>query len=286
MSSIMERIEYTDKDFEFIRRIMAETSGINLNVAKRELVYSRLAKRIRHLGFDSFADYCDLLRQDAGELGQCVNAMTTNVTSFFRENHHFEYLRQVVFPESLSRASTAEVNTLRIWSAGCSSGEEPYSIGIAAREFFGDHPLWNIKIDATDLDSSILDRARQGVFRTKDVDGMDQGYLKRWFHKGTQSNAGRVRVVPEIRELVSFSKLNLKEEWPEREKYDVIFCRNVMIYFDMDLKKQLVHGFHRMLKPGGFLFVGHSESLFGLSDKFEVAGKTIHKRRREMENVA
>jgi chemotaxis protein methyltransferase CheR len=275
----MERIEYSERDFEFIRGMMATTSGISLNPAKKELVYSRLAKRIRHLGLDTFSDYCELLQHDQGELGQCVNAMTTNVTSFFRENHHFEFLRQVVFSERVSRARFDEENTLRIWSAGCSSGEEPYSIGIAAREFFGNDPMWNIEIDATDLDTTILARAAKGVFRLKDVETMDPALLRTWFHKGTSCNAGKVRLVPEIRKLVNFFQLNLKDEWPDLPQYDIIFCRNVMIYFDIDLKRQVIEGLHRMLKPGGHLFVGHSESLFGLSENFEVAGKTIHRKK-------
>lgn len=284
--NVMERIEYSDRDFEFIRGIMADTSGINLNPAKRELVYSRLAKRVRHLGFDRFTDYCDLLKHDMAELGHCVNAMTTNVTSFFRENHHFEFLRQVVFPEKLTHSDLDGTNTIRIWSAGCSSGEEPYSIAIAAREFFGNHPMWNIEIDASDLDSTVLEKARGGVYRSRDVENLDPGYLKRWFHRGTESNEGRVRVVQEIRDLVNFFTLNLKDEWPDQSQYDVIFCRNVMIYFDIELKRRVIEGFHRMLKPGGFLCLGHSESLFGLSDKFEVAGKTIHKKRQVIQDAA
>lgn len=278
----MERIQYSDQDFDFIRKFMVDTSGINLSVAKKELVYSRLVKRVRHLGLDRFQDYCELLSKDSAELGHCVNAMTTNVTSFFRENHHFEFLRQVAFPEMLAHGNPNSTNSCRIWSAGCSSGEEPYSIAMTAREFFGGDPMWKVEIDATDLDSAILDRARQGVYRSKDIASVDAPRVKRWFQKGTDANEGRVRIVSEIRQMVEYQKLNLKHEWPQRALYDMIFCRNVLIYFDTDLKQQIISGLHKMLKPGGYLFVGHSESLFGLSDKFEVSGKTVHKRRRAL----
>ena len=212
--------------------------------------------------------------------------MTTNVTSFFRENHHFEFLRQVVFAEKLARDSRDTINTIRIWCAGCSSGEEPYSVAMAAREFFGNHPLWRVEIDATDLDSNILARADRGIYREKDVHGMDPACLRRWFHKGTDGNQGRVRVIPEIRSMVNFSVLNLKDNWQDRPPYDVIFCRNVMIYFDTEFKRRLIERFFRVLKPGGYLFVGHSESLFGLSSKFEIVGKTIHQKRRVARDAA
>lgn len=286
MISVLERIEYSNEDFECIRDIMADICGINLNAAKRELVYSRLAKRVRQLHLNSFKEYCTLIRNNPVELGQCVNAMTTNVTSFFREQHHFDFLNQVVFPERVANASESSPNTVRFWSAGCSSGEEPYSIAMSALEFFGNDPLCSVEIDATDLDSTILERARGGIYRQKDVRGMEPARLHRWFHRGTKSNEGQVRIVPEIRERVTFRALNLKEHWPDRPAYDVIFCRNVMIYFDLDLKRKLIDGFFNMLKPGGYLFVGHSESLFGLSGNFEIVGKTIHKRRQAARDVA
>ena len=280
MNSLISRIAYSDADFEFIRGIMATNSGINLNDSKRELVYSRLAKRVRRLGLDDFGEYCELLASDPSELAQCINAMTTNVTSFFRENHHFEFLQQVVFPEHASKRGRDSINDINIWSAGCSSGEEPYSIAMSAQEYFGDDPGWNININATDLDSSVLERAALGVYRARDVAGLEPARLRRWFQKGTDSNEGRVRVASGVRSMVSFNTLNLKHKWPEQPLYDIIFCRNVMIYFDMALKREIIDGFYRVLKPGGYLFVGHSESLFGLSDRFEIAGKTIHRKRR------
>lgn len=285
MNRVMSRIGYSDQDFEFIREIMAIASGINLNGSKRELVYSRLAKRVRYLGFESFGEYCALLRDDDDELNHCVNAMTTNVTSFFRESHHFDFLKQVIYPEHASHSVAGEVNNLNIWSAGCSSGEEPYSVAISAREYFGDDPGWNININATDLDSSIVEKASRGIYRTKDVGNVDATCLRRWFHRGTESNEGKVRVVPEVRNMVTFNTLNLKHPWPELPLYDIIFCRNVMIYFDMQLKREVIEGFYRALKPGGYLFVGHSESLFGLSDRFEIAGKTIHRKRRALKHA-
>ena len=246
---------------------VAITAGINLHDGKRELVYSRLSKRVRSLGFGSFGDYCSVLAGDQREVLQCINYMTTNVTSFFRENHHFEFLTREVLGKQSGKT--------RIWSAGCSSGEEPYSIAFTCEA----HPGNLSEIVATDLDTEIIRKAQRGVYSMRDVTGLTDSQLKRWFLRGKGDLRGQVKVAEDIKKMVSFSQLNLKDEWQHRDLFDVIFCRNVMIYFDNDFRQQLLAKFYNHLRPGGYLILGHSESLFGLSDKFSVVGKTIHQKK-------
>ncbi|MCB1643969.1 MAG: protein-glutamate O-methyltransferase CheR [Pseudomonadales bacterium] len=278
MNQLLERLTFTQEDFETIRDLLQEASGINLNPAKQELVYSRLAKRVRELGLRDFSAYCRRLKSDTEELNRTLNAMTTNVTSFFREAHHFEFLKQTVLP-AFSASIAAKSRPFTVWSAGCSTGEEPYSIAMVMRAFFADKPDGQFEITATDIDSDVLNTARAGIYRMRDVEALPPETLKRWFLKGSEGNFGKVRVVPEITRLVRFETHNLKTAELLQPQYDVIFCRNVMIYFDMELRRRIIEGFSRMLRPGGYLFVGHSESLFGLSDAFEVVGRTIHRRR-------
>ena len=264
----LERLNYQPADFQVIQEVMHRYAGINLHEGKKELVYSRLAKRVRGLGFDNFKDYCRILNSDDQEILHCINSMTTNVTSFFRENHHFEFLQE----QLLNNPATKK---LRVWSAGCSTGEEPYSIAFTCAAY----PQVETRIIATDLDSEVLSRARAGIYKYKDVADIDQGSLKRWFLRGKGHRSGQVRVQDPYRRMVEFSQLNLKHDWEHDEPFDVIFCRNVMIYFDNDLRTQLIHRFRNHLKPGGYLILGHSESLFGLSDQFSVVGKTTHQRK-------
>ncbi len=262
-----ERLNYKTEDFKVIQAMMYRHAGINLHDGKQELVYSRLAKRVRTLGFNNFSDYCSRLSEDSEEVLHCINSMTTNVTSFFRERHHFEFLTKEVL-------SKPETRSLRIWSAGCSSGEEPYSIAFTCAGF----PQVSTEIVATDLDSDIIRKASNGVYKMKDVNGLSELELKSWFLRGRGKREGMVRVIESFRQMVKYSQLNLKEDWHHDEPFDVIFCRNVMIYFDSEFRSRLIDQFHRYLKPGGHLILGHSESLFGLSKKFKVAGKTIHQK--------
>ena len=260
-----ERLAYSPDDFKAIQGLVSEHAGINLRDGKQELVYSRLAKRVRKLGFNNFRDYCHHLAGDEEEILHCINSMTTNVTSFFREGHHFEFLAGEVLHNATSK--------VRVWSAGCSTGEEPYSIAFTASA----SPA-QVEITATDLDTHVLQHASNGVYRLKDVAGLEQASLKKWFLRGKGSRQGQVRVNRQFRDMVNFSRLNLKEAWTWPEPFDVIFCRNVMIYFDHELRSRLIERFHQHLKPGGYLILGHSESLFGLSNRFRVVGKTIHRK--------
>lgn len=275
----MERFDFDDRDFEYIREMVIKNAGIHLTEAKRELVYGRLSKRLRALRLNSFSQYCDILKSgDSEEFTRCVNAITTNVTSFFRENHHFEYLSNVVLPELIKKNESLPRPELRIWSAGCSSGEEPYSIAITVKESITTAGNWDIKILATDLNSEILDMARTGIYKSEALENLSPARRNRWFRKGTGSNDGFVRIVPEIRDLLHFRKLNLTGTWPMKKSFDIIFCRNVVIYFNQETRRTLVNRYVDNLKDGGYLFVGHSESLLGLTDRLKSVGKTIHRK--------
>ncbi|MGH8119800.1 MAG: CheR family methyltransferase [Gammaproteobacteria bacterium] len=272
------RYKFTDNDFNYISSLINGHTGIRLGQTKRELVYARLTKRLRALGLQTFREYCDLLRDgDQNELINCINAITTNVTTFFREIHHFEFLERTVLPDLIRQKALSVLPRVRVWSAGCSTGEEPYSIEIVLRE----QPAlqrWNVRLLATDLDTHVLERAQQGIYDIKQLEKVSAERCKRWFRIGTGRNDQRVSVVPELRERVRFRQLNLKDAWPMRGPFDVIFCRNVVIYFDKEMQKKLFNRFADMLSPDGYLFIGHSESLFGITDRFKIAGRTIYQK--------
>jgi len=269
---------FTDGDFEFIRHLVAEQTGINLSEGKREMVYGRLARRLRERGIGSFAEYCKLLEGDDGEIIHLVNAITTNLTSFFRENHHFEYLRNTVLPELLDH--NRHSRRLRIWSSGCSTGEEPYSIAITLKETLPANHGWDVKILATDIDTNVLDRARRGVYAQDGVRNLPPERVQRWFRRGAGTNAGKVQINPALQELIRFRQLNLMSEpWPMKGRFDVIFCRNVVIYFDKPTQKRLFARYAQVLDARRHLFIGHSETLFQICDEFELVGNTVYRKR-------
>lgn len=271
--------EFADQDFQRIRRIINEIAGISLAEGKRELVYSRLSRRLRQLGLRRFDEYCRLLEtggEDNPELGEFVNALTTNLTSFFRESHHFDFLGKELLP-ALMRERSLSNRRIRIWSAGCSTGEEPYSIAMVVRETL---PAvgWDVKILATDLDSNVLATADRGVYDANRVKDLSEVRLRRWFQRGRDAQSGQVRVAPELRDLIVFRRLNLMLDWPMSGPFDVVFCRNVVIYFDKPTQRVLFERFADLLAERGHLFVGHSESLFKVTDRFVPLGKTIYRR--------
>ncbi|HHI75815.1 MAG TPA: chemotaxis protein CheR [Gammaproteobacteria bacterium] len=270
---------FTQQDFDFLRRLSNQHTGIVVSDDKFDMFYSRLARRVRALRLPDFASYCDYLRrgEDPNELTELINAVTTNLTAFFRENHHFEYLRDHAIPERMQAAGGER--RIRIWSAGCSTGEEPYSLGMTVGEMQSRLAGWQVEISATDIDSDVVAKAKRGVYRQDRVEGLPPERLKRWFLKGRGRQQGMVRVKPELRERIDFGLLNLMQDW-RREPQDIIFCRNVIIYFDKESKRRLIDRFADTIKPGGFLFIGHSESLFQVSERFELIGKTIYRRVR------
>ena len=277
-AAVREReFQFSDKDFDRVRGYVRSHTGINLSDEKRELVYGRLSRRLRQLGINSFAGYCDLLESgDETELENFTNAITTNLTSFFRENHHFEYLRDTALPEIMQR--NAGTRRIRIWSAGCSSGEEPYSIAMTVAETVPAVAGWDLKILATDLDSNMVATAAAGIYTASRIEGIDARRRKRWFLRGKGRNADKVRVSPELRRLITFKRLNLMQEWPMRGPMDLIFCRNVIIYFDKPTQAVLMDRYADMLRPDSHLFVGHSESLFKVTERFKLVGKTVYRR--------
>ena len=260
-----------DAEFEFIRHVVGENAGIVLGPNKRQLVQSRLARRLRELGLRSYQEYCEHIRSSGPEeLVGLINALTTNVTAFFRENHHFEALAGYMLPEAMRR--NASSRRIRIWSAGCSTGEEPYCVAMTAADVLPPAG-WDFKILATDIDSDVIAFGQQGVYPLDRVASLPTERLRSCFQKGTGAEAGKAIVKAQLRAVVTFRVLNLLQPWPMNGPFDVIFCRNVMIYFDEAEQKRLIEKFYRCLNPEGYLLVGHAESLFGLTDKFRM----IHK---------
>ncbi len=267
----------SDAQFEKLKRFVHEYAGIRLDWSRREALNHRLCRRMHNIGLRSFEQYVALLTCNDGiELEHFASAITTNVTSFMRERHHFDYLRSALLPKLLARR--AGEKRLRIWSAGCASGEEPYSIAIT---LLGCEQLlsgWDVKIIATDIDKQVLETAREGVYRLDEISVLRE-QVKSYFLKGTGSQAGLVRVKPAVRNLIEFQPLNLIKPWPFTEMVDVIFCRNVMIYFDKAVQKNLIERFATIQPTGGHLMIGHAESLFGVTRQYEIADRTIYKRR-------
>jgi chemotaxis protein methyltransferase CheR len=268
---------FSDEDFEALRKLVKELTGINLTDQKRELVYGRLARRLRALHLRTFAEYRDRLHSDGGrEIGELCNAITTNLTSFFRESHHFDYLREHVLQARVAQRSVSR--RIRVWSAGCSSGEEPYSIAMTVLEALPDLRYWDVKILATDLDSDVLARAQRGIYAADRVRALSPQRLSRFFIERPGRDGPCYQVVPELMSLITFKQLNLMHHLPMKGPLDVIFCRNVVIYFDKDTQRELFTRVAHLQRPGDLLFLGHSETLFKVSENYNPIGKTIYRR--------
>ncbi len=270
---------YTDRDFEYFRALAFKHTGIRLADAKREMVYSRLSRACRRLHLPDLASYAELLKTgDPDELKAFVNAMTTNLTAFFREAHHFEHLGDEVIPALL--AERGEAARLRIWSCAASTGEEPYSLAITVRRALADHPRADARILASDIDSDVLAHATRGVYDESRIASVPAHLRPAAFLRGRGANAGQVRVRPEIANLLAFRRVNLLEPWPMKGKFDIVFCRNVVIYFDKPTQKRLFDRIADILQPPGLLYLGHAESLYQVSDRFESIGRTIYRKVR------
>ncbi len=270
--------ELSEREFEIIRDLVMSKTGIVINSNKRELIYSRLSKRIRTLGLAGFGQYIQLL--DGGnnrdEMVAFVNAITTNLTAFFREGHHFDYLRSKAIPEL--KRHNAGSRKIRVWSAGCSTGEEPYSLAMTFADELG-FETWDWKILATDIDTDVLATANSRVYSEERVTGINSDKLHKWFRRGTGRNQGMVQVSKRLNEHIAFRQLNLIQPWPIKTKFDIIFCRNVVIYFDLPTQKRIFEGYAEHLTDDGLLFIGHSESLFKVTDRFESIGNTVYRKR-------
>lgn len=265
----------SEDDFAVIQRVAFSFTGIQLSAHKKNMVYSRISRRLRELRLKRFDQYCEiLLLPDHVEHNEFINAITTNLTSFFREDHHFIYLKETAFPSLIKK--NHQTKKIRIWSAGCSVGEEPYSIAIVAKESVP--ATWDLKILATDLDSNVLAHGAEGVYDSDRIETVSDGRKKKWFSK--DSSGSKVRVKPSLRELIRFNRLNLLEPWPMKKQFDIIFCRNVVIYFDKETQVKLFDRYAEMLVDGGYLFIGHSESLNRVTERFQSLGKTIYQKIR------
>ena len=267
-----------DDELDRLLGLVREHTGINMDEGKRQLVMGRLGKRLRQLDIASFGEYCDeVSRPGSPELQLFINAVTTNLTSFFREAHHFRHLREELAPK-LERPNGS--GRIRIWSAGCSTGPEPYSVAMTLHDVLGSVPGRDWKILATDLDSAVLEQACAGIYDDAQIEVVPQGFRERYFSNGTGVNAGRVRVRACIRERVVFKQLNLMNPWPVSGPFDAIFCRNVSIYFDKPTQRRLFDRFADVMADNAVLYIGHSESLYRVSDRFKLLGHTIYEKAR------
>lgn len=269
---------FHEADFEAVCKLLYKQAGISLNENKRDLVYGRLSRRLRALKIDSFEHYLGHLSSSEGvaERVHFVNALTTNLTAFFREPHHFDYLCKEVLPEAMRRH--AGDRRVRMWSAGCSTGEEPYSIAMVVREQLPPKSTWDVKLLATDLDSEVVATAKRGVYSAERISGLPKPRIGKWFKNvGGGASAG-VQASDTLQEMITFKQLNLMQEWPMRGPFDLIFCRNVVIYFDKPTQRKLFERYADILVEGGYLFLGHSESMHNVSERFELVGRTIYRK--------
>ena len=277
----LERI--STRAFEQLRRLVQSQSGIRLPDSKRELVCARLARRVRALQLPNYDDYYHLLLcedRDGVELQQLINCISTTKTDFFREAHHFDFLRTEAFPSWRLHAVQPASRRLRLWSAACSKGHEPYSLAMALLEHFGLLSAWDVRILATDVNTDVLRTAIAGEYSLDETGNLDERMRERWMLKGTGSAQGSCRVRDEVKRLVTFRPLNLTTPpWPMAGSFDAIFCRNVLIYFDEQTQREVIRSLVRKLSPSGYLFLGHSEHRVSLSEHLESVGRTVYRRR-------
>lgn len=265
--------EYTPQDFERVRKLIYKHAGISLSPVKQDMVYSRLARRLRAKGLKRFVEYLDQLERsnDASEWEAFVNALTTNLTSFFRESHHFEILAEHF-------AKIRDRRPIKIWCCAASTGEEPYSIAITACEAFGTLTP-PVQIIASDLDTNVLAHGERGIYGEDRIERMERARVQKYFLRGTGTQGGQVRVRPELQRFISFRRVNLLDaQWPLQGPFDVIFCRNVMIYFDKPTQYSILEKFSPLLREDGLLFAGHSENFMHAAKLFRSLGRTVYAR--------
>jgi chemotaxis protein methyltransferase CheR len=269
--------QFTDQEFRFLVELVSERTGIVLADHKKDMVYSRLVRRIRALKLTSFAEYCALVQGRDGqeETGNLVNAITTNLTSFFREEHHFRHLSSALLAPLA--ANPPPRKRLRIWSAGCSSGMEPYSIAMTVKSAFKDLGSWDARILATDIDTNMLDVGRKGEYPAEQGQKIPDPY-KRDLLRIKDSDL--IQMSDSLKALIAFKTLNLLEAWPMQGLFDAVFCRNVVIYFDKPTQAELFSRLAEVIKPDGWLYIGHSENLYKVSDRFELVGRTTYRKVR------
>lgn len=268
--SAIREFAFSAADFERVRRLIYQHAGISLSPVKQDMVYSRLARRLRATGKNSFAEYLDALEKNGGdEWERFVNSLTTNLTSFFREPHHFP-----IFAEHLQKLGSRR--PVRVWCSAASTGEEPYSIAMTVIETLGAN-CSHVSIVASDLDTNVLATAQKGVYSVDRVEKLSPERLRRFFLRGTGAQEGYVSVRPELKNMIQFQRINLLDQnYAVKGPLDVIFCRNVMIYFDKPTQYKILSRFAPMMQPDGLMFAGHSESFLHAADLFRSLGKTVY----------
>lgn len=272
--------QLTDAQFQQFSSLVYEKTGIYLKPEKKELLNARLGKRLRATGLNSFKDYYDYVMRDKSgeELVQLIDSVSTNFTSFFRENSHFEILSSAVLP-GFVREGRGKNKEILFWSSACSSGEEPYTMGMVVEDFASRHPGFHYRIMATDISTRVLAHAKRGVYPDDRISNVSKPFLKKYFQKGVGSSAGYVKIKDNVKGKIHFNRFNLMDEFPWKESIDVIFCRNVMIYFNRETQQELVGKFYEALAPGGYLFIGHSESISSLKHGFTQLEATAYQKR-------
>lgn len=267
---------FTTEDFRTIASVLHGDAGIYLPDTKATLVYSRLAKRLRTLGLSSFREYCKLIQGQDGldERQAMLAALTTNVTRFFREPHHFDHLRDVVMPALAARAKSG--GRVRLWSAACSTGQEPYSMALTLLSALPDADRYDVKILASDIDPNVVQTAREGVYSREAIDPVPAN-LRKYLHKAPDAGSDMWRVDPAVQEMIAFRELNLIKPWPMKGRFDVIFCRNVVIYFDDATQETVWRKFIDVMNPGARLYIGHSERVTGDGGRLTSDGLTVYR---------
>ncbi len=270
---------YTELDndlFVAFKEIVYREASIKLSEQKKALLQARLSKRLRALGLETYQDYHRYLMENyATESIEFINAITTNKTEFFRERRHFDYMKEYCLPEFESLGK----NELRIWSAACSTGEEPYTIAITVSEYFENRKSMNIKILATDIDTNVIEKGSVGLYSLDQVKDIELPLLKKYFMRGTGENEGLFMVKDPLKSMINFRRMNLLGSvYPMKKKFDIIFCRNVIIYFDKPTQKELFERLYNYLDDDGYLFIGHSENITGISTRFALIGHTIYRK--------
>lgn len=267
-----KEFEFTQKHFDFVAGLVKNKSGIVLASHKKDMAYGRLVRRIRALNMNDFDEYCSYIGDpnNSDELMEFVNAITTNLTRFFREEHHFDHLADL-----LKKYNKQKMNSqLRIWSSACSSGMEPYSIAMTVADNLPALKSWDVKILATDIDTNMLAKSRDGIYKVSDMDNIPAKY----HNKYCETDGDKLIMNEKLKDIMRFNHLNLLESWPFNKQVDIVFCRNVIIYFDKDTQRQIFKKMSKQVKSGGYLYIGHSETLNNVSDDFKLIGKTIYQR--------
>jgi chemotaxis protein methyltransferase CheR len=275
-TTVQHEFPLRDRDFHRISDLVMATTGIVISEKKRAFIHGRLGRRLRALGLANFNEYCRVLDGPDGDAERhvLVNAITTNHTSFFREPHHFEYLAKTILPAIFRQREKAN-HRLRIWSAGCSTGEEPYTLAMTLRDCQLPLSAWDIRILGTDLDAGVVAHAAAGLYDDERVQSIPRNFRDMYV---MEQPDGRGSMALALRSLITFKPLNLLDEWPMRGPFDIIFCRNVVIYFDKPTQRDLFDRYADILKPDGWLIVGHSESLQNLTNRFELVGRNVYRR--------